>query len=519
MNQTHRTNSFLTVANCALIIAAGCGDGVPGAVDENGDAGTKTLTGFLVDSPVSGVSYETATQSGVTGSDGHFLYREGETVRFFLGDTTLGEAVGQEQLTPFDLAGIDPLTTGLHGFLERRTEVSRVVNIAGLLQTFDFDGDPANGIEITAEVAALFDGVEVDLNREVLDFFRERTFRTLLNRANDAALLESYRAPHVGASVMDHIYEELGLVPGFFATRSESFDQDGDGTNERLIEYTYEGNITTLLITNFATPLAARTVNAEYNDRGNVTSAVEEEAGATTSFTTVTLDADGNLVLFSTDTDADGAADSLTERFYNQYGDFLGWASDADADGQIDTVTTFEYDERGDWIRGEFDNDADGSANAVQTFEWNEDHRVIRQSLDSDADGVFETVMTFEYDGDGREIRRAEYEDGGLVPIKIQLWEYDARGLETLHSWDDEADDVPDILVYSHYDAQGYMVVRDWDKNGDGQIDDRETWVRDANGNELRYDSDRHNDGTLDWIVTKTYVPIGWRFLFEWLAE
>ena len=38
-----------------------------------------THTGVLIDSPVSGVSYATATHSGVTDERGRFQYEQGET--------------------------------------------------------------------------------------------------------------------------------------------------------------------------------------------------------------------------------------------------------------------------------------------------------------------------------------------------------------------------------------------------------------------------------------------------------
>ncbi len=58
-------------------------------------------TGYLVGgTAVAGVTYETPTQQGVTGLDGSFQYEEGETVRFMIGNTLLGEVTGRAQVTP-----------------------------------------------------------------------------------------------------------------------------------------------------------------------------------------------------------------------------------------------------------------------------------------------------------------------------------------------------------------------------------------------------------------------------------
>ena len=91
----------------------------------------------------------------MTGLDGSFQYEEGETVRFIIGNTLLGQVTGQEQVTPFDLAG-SPVLTGIditwglqdvvNGslFSEADTDVDpfqAVINVAVLLQSLDHDGD------------------------------------------------------------------------------------------------------------------------------------------------------------------------------------------------------------------------------------------------------------------------------------------------------------------------------------------------------------------------------------------
>ena len=98
------------------------------------------MTGVLV-GPIAGLSYETDTMSGVTGEDGSFDYRSGETVRFFMGSTDFGEAVGAPAITLFDLVpGAEPVT-GADRIVEALFATGQVfdsvINRALVLSTFD----------------------------------------------------------------------------------------------------------------------------------------------------------------------------------------------------------------------------------------------------------------------------------------------------------------------------------------------------------------------------------------------
>lgn len=82
--------------------------------------------GRFVGVPVEGLGYEAGAFVGVTGPEGEFDYEVGKSVRFFIGDITLGEVgAGRALVSPFDLVpGGTPATPA-------------VVNIARLLQALD----------------------------------------------------------------------------------------------------------------------------------------------------------------------------------------------------------------------------------------------------------------------------------------------------------------------------------------------------------------------------------------------
>ncbi|WP_150300277.1 hypothetical protein [Pseudomonas profundi] len=86
--------------------------------------------GVFLDSPVAGITYETASQSGTTTEAGVFRYQDGETVSFSLAGIELGAAAGQAVLTPKDIVS-DAEHVG----------DPAVLNMSRFLQSLDADGD------------------------------------------------------------------------------------------------------------------------------------------------------------------------------------------------------------------------------------------------------------------------------------------------------------------------------------------------------------------------------------------
>jgi hypothetical protein len=134
-------------------------------------------TGYYYDSRVSGIDYETRVgdeviATGVTGDNGDpglFLFVEGATVSLSLGGTDLGQTAAKERVTLFDVAGITEEAIGgcdVSASLPDDGSAFRIVhNVAALLQTLDTDGDPTGTIDISRDVAALFENVSIDFDQ------------------------------------------------------------------------------------------------------------------------------------------------------------------------------------------------------------------------------------------------------------------------------------------------------------------------------------------------------------------
>ena len=128
--------------------------------DDNAGLTVVVDDGRLIDSPVEGVSYQSGSLAGITGSSGEFQYEVGNTIRFFIGDIALGRAVrGKSVITPLDLV------------VDGATDTPAVINIARLLQSLDSDpGDGVITIPAAVRAAAARSNAALSSAIEVLDF-------------------------------------------------------------------------------------------------------------------------------------------------------------------------------------------------------------------------------------------------------------------------------------------------------------------------------------------------------------
>ncbi|WP_439826714.1 hypothetical protein [Aeromonas caviae] len=109
------------------------------------DTGSKPLhTAVFLDSVVGGLDYRCNDYTGVTNAKGEFLFDDGDTCEFALGNQRLGAVTlkaGNSLVTPYTLAGDDK---------------EKAIRIAALLQTLDSDSNPESGITLDkAQVAQL----------------------------------------------------------------------------------------------------------------------------------------------------------------------------------------------------------------------------------------------------------------------------------------------------------------------------------------------------------------------------
>ncbi|HIJ82926.1 MAG TPA: hypothetical protein HPQ00_01845 [Magnetococcales bacterium] len=131
---------------CLSALTGGCmgqGGGSGAASGTESGPPAEVKVGKFLDGPTDGLLYRTSgNDTGATDSKGQFTYVDGETVTFYLGSLPLGSTTARGVVTPSDLV------VGGH------TNHEEVVNLSRFLQTLDEDGDPDNGITISAQARA-----------------------------------------------------------------------------------------------------------------------------------------------------------------------------------------------------------------------------------------------------------------------------------------------------------------------------------------------------------------------------
>lgn len=144
--------------------------------------GEETLEGTFIDSAVAGINYACGDLSGVTDAEGKFDYKSGDSCTFKIGDVSLGSIDNMTEeapiVTPFDVA----------------EDKDKAIKIASLLQTIDADGNPDNGIDITA-----FDAT--DLTGEIFSATEEDFYAAVLDLTGLTAVTLDAAAAHIELSI------------------------------------------------------------------------------------------------------------------------------------------------------------------------------------------------------------------------------------------------------------------------------------------------------------------------------
>ncbi|TLM75636.1 hypothetical protein ACONUD_16300 [Microbulbifer harenosus] len=171
--------------------------------------------GFLIDSAVGGIGYRTESVGQdslvTTGDDGLFLYREGESVTFYIGDLKFPTVRARPTITPIDLAG---------GNLPVGDQV--VINMTRLLLSLDKDGNPSNGISI--DNMALQAGYALDFSTDSTTFESDSATLVANSGSGTTSLVpESDAVSHLQAS-LDSSVNRRALVSADGADTDNAFE-------------------------------------------------------------------------------------------------------------------------------------------------------------------------------------------------------------------------------------------------------------------------------------------------------
>lgn len=186
---------YFTAAICAALIT-GCSSSSSDSDNSNGGGPGNVLTGVFLDSAVSGISYLTESQSGSTNDDGEFLYLDGETVTFSIGDLTFPVIRVGTVVTPLDMS----LTSQINDNI--------VINASRLLQTLDVDGDTSNGIQISEQAASI--ATQIDFSADPTEFSQNPNVINLV--ANSGSSTTSLISTEEAIAHLEATLDDIGFV-------------------------------------------------------------------------------------------------------------------------------------------------------------------------------------------------------------------------------------------------------------------------------------------------------------------
>ena len=202
------------VFSLGFAFLASCGGG------SGSDSGTSaTAAGVFKDSNTSGLSYVSGNQSGTTGPDGSFSYEVGQPVTFSVGGVTIGTVSGQSVITPVDL--VPGASSGS----------VQVQNIVRFLLMLDSDGDPTNGITVSAATQS------VAANWQQVDFTTASLSTALVSIISDVASADG--TPHTlpsSAAAKTHLESTL------LCTRAGAFRGTFSGSDTGAFGFLVDAN-------------------------------------------------------------------------------------------------------------------------------------------------------------------------------------------------------------------------------------------------------------------------------------
>ena len=530
-------------------------------------------TGYLMaGTPVAGVTYKTATQQGVTGLDGSFQYEEGETVRFSVGDTLLGEVKGKAKVTPFDLAD-SPVLTGINitwalvgepwdrgdyegdpfpnlFITDTLVEVNpfhTVINIAVFLQSLDHDAAPDNGIEIRQSIAGLFQGINLELTQEWTSFGYEPALLHAIWKANKT---NRFSKPHSlvnPAPAIQHLYESLRVNTLTYAISVENWDWESYRNESSSYQFDSNG----YLLRSESDWDDNRSLDEisgyEYDPQGNLK---REEVRSDTIEPALQVVSshygmNGEQPRVEWDWDGNGTVDYIESWQYNPLGDstqLKEW--DEDGDGQRESRSRVRrYYAKGNLARVNWDFDADGLPERIDRYAYNRHGRMTRHAESGGLDATPGLIETWEYDARGRCTRYESDRVGDAdEPVFTETWRYDGGGNVTMHETDEDGDGNPTFFESYEYDAKGNLTKAELHDNGEGsgdvgdivrwqleydadnkliryeirssnapflQLSESGQYQYDASGNLVQVEGDGNGDGRLDVIVKYRYDTTG----------
>ena len=224
MFKTH-TNMLTLITLCGLTACGGGGSG-DGTIVSNTPPPPPpppaVQTGVFKDFNVSGLTFASGQETGITTANGRFTCETGMDVAFSVGGVALGETACATFVAPNQLATLGP------------TFDLEVSNLSRFLQMLDQDGDPDNGIVISEAVQ------QVSANWNQVDFLTSDLDNELVTIISDAASVDGTLHTLPGATEADE-HLSATLACAYAGAYAGTFSGSNSGAAGMVIGWTAPG--------------------------------------------------------------------------------------------------------------------------------------------------------------------------------------------------------------------------------------------------------------------------------------
>lgn len=397
----------VTFGLMTIVGSGGCsGGGDSGTFVDSPVEGLEVETGIFVDSPVEGLEFKTATQSGLTDSEGTFQFREGKTITFSIGSIVLGETTGKSIITPVDL---------VEGASDETNPT--VVNICRFLLSLDVDGNVEDCINISEQTRDILAGLpSIDFGQSVDAFANDLNVQTVFDALNDEQIFPETRNLCSAEEARGHLHDTLFVLNSAITLLSPNGGEVLIAGESFDITWQTDGNIddVTILLSNDGgqtwndTPLVSSTPDdgsyvwmdiplygQESDNRIRITDAIHtavlDDSDAKFTIVPFTLNTLWEKLLASTagDRDGDYLPDDIEE--------LLGTNPDT-GDSDKDDISDFIEVFGGGFNEGDPvpDLDEDGLIAALDNDD-NNDGVNDGEGIDSDGDGIADYLEYYGY--------------------------------------------------------------------------------------------------------------------------
>lgn len=493
--------------------------------------------------PISGLRYSTATQNGLTNSEGQFQYQAGEAISFSFAGIALSEAIhASSEISLLNLvpnSEIYTTTSQITKLLKTPSSpdylaFNKVNNLLTLLMSLDKDSNPDNGIQLSTEIENLALGLaftfdlENNINRSSIETSNEIQLKRIMQKAAYDGLIQSGHSRKPGKALDDY-YRIMSIGHDLAILSEERTEKYTDGVVIKRITYTYDtvGQRLTREITEPTHPDTQSSVAGfTYNDQGDILNDSFSRNNELQRRYIYTYDGNGNRL---SSHNIDGDKNSVSEISYDEFGQILTINQELNGSGNNDVITTNTYDIKGNkltyfYTQGgidkkayysyddsrnllgyRFDSTGDGRTDKVGDYSYDNKGNLLAVKLDNTGDENYDEITTYTYNSLNKVLVTTYYPDGNSDFNKQEKNKYDAQGNVLSSSLDANGDGHPNSLSTSIYDSQGNQLSFSHDSNGNGEANFIYTITYDANGNRLTSSEDADGNGSIDKSVAYYY--------------